>query len=1128
MTAFLTEARMFAALSATNEAILRANGPDQLFQRVCDAAVFGGGFRSAGALLAEGDEWLRIVAAADIGGKTPPANLRISVSADSEYGRGVAGTAFRAGRSCISNDYQNDERFQPWREESKGRGFGAAAAVPILKDGRSIGVFLFYLAETGSLTDQIVGLMERMVENVAFALRGFEQEQQRKQAERVSRRASDMFKALSATNTAILRARNAEEMFQQVCDSVTKGGRSLGAAAIFISEARSSFLRFAAASGELVQYIGSMRLSVDPADPHGGGLHGPAFREQKLVITYDTLADPRTKRWASPDAKPHGCAAVPLVKNGKSVGVLYFFFGRTSGKEDEGINQLMIDIAANVSFGLEMFEREQQKERVSRMFGALSATNEAIMRAKTRDELFQMVCEAGATGGNFTSTAIGMLNSGSDFLDIVAAAGPSGETPKAAKIAITDVHPEGRGISGTAFRTGQACISNDYLADARNSAFHSRVRNNGAEAGAAWPLLNGGRVTGVLLFMAAEKNTFTPVLIELLQRLADNISFALENFDRADERKEAEGRIQYLATHDGLTGLPNRTMFNQLLNQSIKSTRHHDGKCAVLFIDLDHLKVINDTLGHAAGDALLIEVAQRLRNSVRESDVVVRLGGDEFVVILNEISHKDQAALIAGKVLSAVSARIMLASHESHTTASIGIAMFPSDGTDVESLTRNADMAMYLAKEHGKNRVRFFENAIDASVAARNKLSQELRHALTADQFEVHYQPIICLETRRTVGMEALVRWRHSEHGLMSPDNFIPLAEETQLIDRLGELVLRRACSDAMAWTQEIKVAVNVSPVQFRNSDLASRVAIILAETGLPAKRLELEITESVLLQHSEKNIAALHELRALGVSIALDDFGIGYSSLSYLRTFPFDKIKIDRSFVSEMSRMDVCAAIVCAVANLGRSLEITTIAEGVETNEQLELVRAAGCTQAQGYLFGRPCAVSEIEFDDMIDWAPAERSEPLIARDIMLLRTSFSLIVPIQDTIASLFYDRLFTIAPELRRLFPDDLGGQKRKLMALLATCIGKVHDFGTLAPIIRELGKRHAGYGATQQHYAVVAEALLSTLAEGLGVAFVPEVRSAWAKVYSLLAKTMQADAADPVRTALGASARAARNA
>jgi EAL domain-containing protein (putative c-di-GMP-specific phosphodiesterase class I)/hemoglobin-like flavoprotein len=370
------------------------------------------------------------------------------------------------------------------------------------------------------------------------------------------------------------------------------------------------------------------------------------------------------------------------------------------------------------------------------------------------------------------------------------------------------------------------------------------------------------------------------------------------------------------------------------------------------------------------------------------------------------------------------------------------------------------------------------------------------------------------IDTKRIVGMEALVRWRHPQHGLMSPDKFIPLAEETQIIDRLGEFVLRQACLDAVDWPQEVKVAVNVSPVQFRNSDLASRVASILAETGLPAKRLELEITESVLLQRSEKNIGILHELHDLGVSIALDDFGTGYSSLSYLRIFPFDKIKIDRSFVSEMSRMDVCAAIVCAVANLGRTLQIATTAEGVETNEQLDLLRAAGCTQAQGYLFGRPCAVTELKFEDMVEWAPVEKSDPLTARDIMLLRTSFSLIVPIQDSVASFFYDRLFISAPQVRRLFPDDLGGQKRKLMALLATCIGKLHDFSALAPVIRELGKRHAGYGANDDHYAVVGEALLWALARGLGVAFVPEVRSAWVKVYALLAKTMQAGAALPV--------------
>lgn len=401
---------------------------------------------------------------------------------------------------------------------------------------------------------------------------------------------------------------------------------------------------------------------------------------------------------------------------------------------------------------------------------------------------------------------------------------------------------------------------------------------------------------------------------------------------------------------------------------------------------------------------------------------------------------------------------------------------------------------------------------MNAAVSEGRKLEQDLRHALGAGEFEVHYQPIINIETRRKVAMEALVRWRHPVYGLIRPDEFIPLAEETGLINALGEWVLQQACRDASRWPLAVRVSVNLSPVQFQDSDLAGLVARILAETRLPAKRLELEITESVLLHYSDENIGVLHRLRDLGVSIALDDFGIGYSSLTYLRTFPFDKIKIDRSFVSEMPQMDVCAAIVCAVANLGRSLDIVTTAEGVETEQQFDLLRAAGCTQAQGYLFGRPCPVAELDFDDAIPKRSAgiENNHALTARDVMLVRTSFSLVVPIQDTVSSLFYGRLFAIAPNLRRLFSEDITDQKRKLMAVLSSCVGRLHDFPALAPVVRELGARHVGYGAKREHYASVAQALLWALEKGLGDLFTFEVRSAWIKVYDLLAAAMQAGA------------------
>ena len=295
---------------------------------------------------------------------------------------------------------------------------------------------------------------------------------------------------------------------------------------------------------------------------------------------------------------------------------------------------------------------------------------------------------------------------------------------------------------------------------------------------------------------------------------------------------------------------------------------------------------------------------------------------------------------------------------------------------------------------------------MDARAVEEPRRERNLRRALTDGELVVFYQPIVSIETRRKVAMEALVRWRHPVHGLISPDKFIPLAEQTGLIDSLGEWVLRQACADALKWPSNTKVAVNLSPVQFRNPDLSGRVARILAVSGLPARRLELEITESVLLHGSVQNIGILHGLRGLGISIALDDFGTGYSSLSYLRMFPFDKIKIDRSFVSEMPEQDASAAIVCAVANLGRSLDIVTTAEGVETEQQFELLRAAGCTQAQGYLFGRPSAAASFDFHGEFSKSPVVEKEEahLPARDIMLVRSSFALVVPIQDAVADFF----------------------------------------------------------------------------------------------------------------------------
>jgi len=427
------------------------------------------------------------------------------------------------------------------------------------------------------------------------------------------------------------------------------------------------------------------------------------------------------------------------------------------------------------------------------------------------------------------------------------------------------------------------------------------------------------------------------------------------------ERKQAEARVAYLAQHDALTGLPNRVLFHERLKESLDTLRRTGRPLAVHCIDLDHFKSVNDTLGHPVGDELLRMVADRLKQNLNETSLVARLGGDEFAVIQTEVAHPDEASGLAGKLISALSAHYNIRGHEVVIGASIGIALAPGDGNDCDALLRNADMALYRAKADGRGAAHFFEPEMDRRIQARRMLELDLRKAYANGEFELYYQPLINLAENRVSGFEALLRWRHPKRGMVSPAEFIPLAEEIGLIGPLGEWVLRQACTEAARWPDDLHIAVNLSPVQFRSRTVVQAVMTALAYSRLAPQRLELEITESVLLADTEANLATLHKLREIGVRISMDDFGTGYSSLSYLRSFPFDKIKIDRSFVNDLTQRPDCMAIIHAVVGLGESLGISTTAEGVETPEQLERLRAEGCTEAQGFLFSAPCPASEV-----------------------------------------------------------------------------------------------------------------------------------------------------------------------
>jgi diguanylate cyclase (GGDEF)-like protein len=422
------------------------------------------------------------------------------------------------------------------------------------------------------------------------------------------------------------------------------------------------------------------------------------------------------------------------------------------------------------------------------------------------------------------------------------------------------------------------------------------------------------------------------------------------------ERRRVEARIEHLAHYDPLTGLPNRTLFQRRADELLQHTAY--ARFAILYIDIDEFKRINDSLGHTIGDEFLKAVATRLSQSIGPDDFVARLGGDEFAVVQRDAHSEDHVNTLVARIYAALRTPFDCRSHNLAADASIGVALAPDHGNDLHGLLKRADLAMYAAKAAGRRTHRFFEPSMETEANQRRALEIDLRTAVAEGSFEIHYQPLVDLKTNAVTGCEALLRWRHPRRGMVSPAEFVPIAEETGLIEEIGDWVLRAACAEAAAWPDHVRIAVNVSPVQFRSQTLSLKVAAAVAESGLDPRRLELEITEAVLIADDDAALVALNELRELGVRIALDDFGTGYSSLSYLQRFPFDKIKIDRSFVKELARG---TSIIKAVVSIAADRNMVTTAEGVETEEQREAVHALGCTQMQGYLFSPPRQAKEV-----------------------------------------------------------------------------------------------------------------------------------------------------------------------
>lgn len=865
-TASLRLSRMYSALSETNEAILRSDSPEVLYQRVCSAAVSGGKFNLTAVLTGKGKNQVNVAAIAGVSKRLP----WIEVNPDETGSRkpNIIEIALRTQKPQVNNDFLSDELEAIFKEDAHDLGIVSGAAIPLVRNQFSASVLFFCLDKPGAFDDEIVKLLEGMAENIVYALDNFDREAERRRAEN--------------------QLRDSEERYHSTFELAAIGIGHIGTGGKFIHVNRQLC--------EMLGYTQEELLGMNAAQvshPDDVGIRVTDEARAKL-LSGGINSFIMEKRYLRKDGTPiwvRVSIAVKLAPDGER---LY-----------------------DISVVEDITARKQAEEQLSE-----------------NEELYRSTFELAAIG-------------------------------------IAHVDPSGRFIHVNR----QTC---EMLGYTREELLGMTVKQISHPDDASITDQDRARLhAGEIDLFKLEKRYLrkdgTPIWVALTittkrgknGKPLHDISI-IENITA---RKEAEERVQYLATHDELTGLPNRTMFSQLLSHAVKSAQRYNQKFAVLFIDLDRFKLINDSLGHASGDSLLKEMSSRLRECLRASDVVARLGGDEFVVLVQGVNEPSQVATVARNILSVVIKPLEIMGQECRLTASIGICMYPKDAEDEQSLMKNADMAMYLAKEEGKNNYQFYSKDIQSLSVERLALEANLRRALEQNEFSLHYQAKVNIRTGEIKGVEALLRWHSPILGPVTPAQFIPLAEDMGLIVQIGKWVLNTACAQNVMWQHQglppVCMAVNLSPRQFLDHNLLQDIAEALKGTGMAPELLELEITESMVMHNIEQATKKLNAIKELGVRIAIDDFGTGYSSLAQLKLFPIDTLKVDRSFIREIPKDTEDKAITEAIISMGKTLGLTVVAEGVETAEQQTFLSMHACDEMQGFYFSRP--VVPEEFADLL-----------------------------------------------------------------------------------------------------------------------------------------------------------------
>lgn len=602
---------------------------------------------------------------------------------------------------------------------------------------------------------------------------------------------------------------------------------------------------------------------------------------------------------------------------------------------------------------------ERSQKKLNRALRLLSECNIALVHAKDEQELLNQICRLVVEIGGHEAAWVSFAENDLDkSVRLVAQSGHEHGYLSSANVSWADT-PRGQGPTGIAIRTGKTFVDQDCQKNPNMAPWHDAIIKNGFQSSIGLPLSSKNRVLGAICIYSNELNAFNPDEVHLLEELANNLSYGMEVLRIRTEHEEAEKKLAFLAYHDPLTGMPNRLLLRDRFEQATVLAKRDRTGAALLYLDLDNFKLINDSLGDVYGDKLLVHVATRLKACLRETDTISRQSGDEFIILLNNVADLGMVEIIAENIIEAFVEPFHIDGHALNTSTSIGISLLPGDGKSLDVLLKNADIALYHAKESGRNTFRFFSEEMNRDALQHMQLQGQLRNSLKNKELLLHYQPQVDIASGQIIGAEALLRWQHPELGLVAPAKFIPLAERSGLIIPIGEWVLNEACRQAKIWNASpalppMVMAVNLSALQFKRGNLIETVINALERSGLPAGQLELELTESILLQDMDVVMKTLRRLKEIGVKLSIDDFGTGYSSLSYLKRLDVDKLKIDQSFVRDLIEDQDDASIVKAIIQLGHTLQLTTIAEGVETSAQLDILRSNGCDQFQGYLFSR------------------------------------------------------------------------------------------------------------------------------------------------------------------------------